>query len=40
MTQEQKKYIEENHDLIKNDEWEKFFEYAPESIGVYFTKQE
>ena len=38
MTHEQKEYIEKNINLIKNDDWDKFFQDAPDGTGdVLYT---
>ena len=34
MTNEQKKYIENNIELIENNQWEEFFKDAPDSVGA------
>lgn len=34
MTEEQKEYIEQNIDLIEDGEWEKFFNQAPNGVGL------
>lgn len=33
MTQQQKQYIEQNIDLIENEDWDEFFQNAPDGIG-------
>ena len=33
MTELQKKYIENNIDLIETDDWHKFFQNAPAGVG-------
>ena len=40
MTEQQKKYIEANIDLIENDKWKEFFKNAPRGTGevLYFAR--